>query len=130
TIDLNPISPSAPPSAPSPAPPPATPAPPAAPPAELPAATQPLVAAVTGDKVYVRSGPGTAYYEIGQLTKGDLVQVVGTSNGWYKILPPNGTFCLVAKEFVETDPAAGGGAAPTSGTVKGDYVNVRAGTAI
>ena len=96
--------------------------------AELAPVTQPFVAQVTGDKVYVRSGPGTSYYELGQLSKGDLVYVVGTKSGWYQILPPNGTFCLIAKEFVEVDAA--GGAAPSSGTVKGDYINVRAGTAI
>jgi uncharacterized protein YgiM (DUF1202 family) len=93
-------------------------------PTELPAVTQAFVATVTDNRVNVRSGPGTAYYEMGQLGKGDLVYVVGTSKDWYKILPPNGTFCMIAKEFV--DAAAGA----TSGTVKADYINVRAGTAV
>jgi uncharacterized protein YgiM (DUF1202 family) len=92
--------------------------------AEVPAVTQPFVATVTADSVYVRSGPGTAYYELGKLSKNDLVYVVGTSKGWYQILPPNGTFCLIAKELVEVDSSG------ANGTVKGDYVNVRAGTAI
>lgn len=95
-----------------------------APAPEAAAVTQPFVGTVTADKVYVRSGPGTAYYEVGQLGRGDLVQVVGSRLGWYQILPPNGTFCLVAKEFVETDAAA------TTGTAKADYLNVRAGTAV
>jgi hypothetical protein len=86
--------------------------------------TQPFVATITGDKVYVRSGPDTKYYEIGQLYKGDLVYVVGVNKGWYQVLPPNGSFCLVAREFVDVDT---GGAA---GTIKGDPVNVRAGSAI
>ncbi len=85
--------------------------------------TQPFIATITGDRVYVRSGAGTAYYEIGQLTKGDHVYVVGAANGWYKILPPNGTYCLVAKEYVDAGPAA------NNGTIKGDYINIRAGTA-
>jgi uncharacterized protein YgiM (DUF1202 family) len=96
----------------------------AAAPIELPPVTQAFVAAVGDNKVNVRSGPGTAYYEMGQLAKGDLVYVVGTSKDWYKILPPNGTFCMIAKEFVDADAAA------STGTVKGDYINVRAGTAV
>ena len=86
--------------------------------------TQPFVASINADKVYVRSGPGSAYYELGQLGKGDLVQVVGTRLGWYQILPPNGTFCMIAKEFVDADATGG------TGTVKVDYVNVRAGTSL
>lgn len=86
--------------------------------------TQPYVATVTGDRVYVRSGADRNNYEIGQLAKGDLVYVVGASRGWLQILPPNGSFCLIAKEYVELDPGGG------SGAVKGDYINVRAGTAI
>jgi uncharacterized protein YgiM (DUF1202 family) len=94
-------------------------------PTSMPATmTQEFVGTITADRVYVRSGPGGAYYELGQLSKGDLVQVVGSRMGWYQILPPNGTFCMVAKDLVEVD------AAGTSGTVKADYVNVHAGTAL
>ncbi len=95
-----------------------------APTAEALAVTQPFVATIQADKVYVRSGPGTVHYEMGQLSKGDLVQVVGARQGWYQILPPNGSYCMIAKEFVETE------ADGKSGTVKADYVNVRAGSAI
>jgi uncharacterized protein YgiM (DUF1202 family) len=98
--------------------------------AELPAVTQPFVASITGDKVYVRSGADQKYYEIGQLVKGDLVYIIGTSKGWYQILPPNGSFCMISKEFVELDPAATGTTTSATGTIKGDYVNVHAGTAI
>ena len=101
---------------------PITATPPTTAPAEVAPVTQAFVASVTSDKVYVRSGPGTAYYEIGQLAKNDLVYVVGTSKGWYQILPPNGTYCMIAKDFVD--------AAGAEGTVKADYVNVRAGTAL
>ncbi|HVS70212.1 MAG TPA: hypothetical protein VHQ47_03040 [Phycisphaerae bacterium] len=86
--------------------------------------TKPFVGVVTGDKVYVRAGPGNAYYEMGQLGKGDLVQVTGARLGWYQILPPNGTFCMIAKEYVDAD------ATGQNGTLKADYVNVRAGTAL
>jgi len=105
----------------TPAPAAAAPAPATAPASggEVAAVTQPFIGAVSSDKVYIRSGPGTAYYELGQLTKGDLVYVVGASRGWYQILPPNGTFCMIAKELVDAD-----------GTVNKDYVNLRAGTAV
>ena len=90
---------------------------------EVAAVTQPFVATISSDRVYVRAGPGTAYYEMGQLGKGDLVYVVGSSRGWYQILPPNGTFCMIAKEFADVDASG-------TATVKGDYINIRAGTAL
>jgi hypothetical protein len=74
--------------------------------------------------VYVRSGPGSAYYEIGHLAKGDLVQVADSRPGWYHILPPNGAYCMIAKEYVDTNDTG------QAGTVKGDYINLRAGTAL
>jgi uncharacterized protein YgiM (DUF1202 family) len=108
----------------------ATPPTPAAPgstsaaPAATPALTQPFVGTVNADRVYVRSGPGTAYYELGHVARGDLLQVVGAKGQWFAIFPPNGTFCMIAKEFVEPDSTG------KSGTVKADYVNLRAGTAL
>jgi uncharacterized protein YgiM (DUF1202 family) len=107
-----------------PVPGPAASAPAPAPTVDVGTITQPFVGTITGDKVYLRSGPDTKYYEIGQLYKGDLVYVVGVNKGWYQVLPPNGAFCMVAREFVDLD--TGGAAA----TIKGDPVNVRAGSAI
>lgn len=114
----------------TPASPPATvPAPAMAPSGggQAAAVTQPFIGNVSSDKVYVRSGPGTAYYEIGQLAKGDQVYVVGASRGWYQILPPNGTFCMIAKEMADGDVSANG---TGTATVNKDYVNLRAGTAV
>jgi uncharacterized protein YgiM (DUF1202 family) len=102
----------------------ATPVPAPTPAPEVGSITQPFVATITGDKVYLRSGPDTKYYEIGQLYKGDLVYVVGLNKGWYQVLPPNGSFCMIAKEFIDLDTGGAGG------TIKGDFVNVRAGSAI
>lgn len=110
--------------APAPAPSPATTAPAATAPAEP--AVQPFVGQVTADRVYVRSGPGVNYYEMGQLNKGDLVSVVGGRSRWYQIAPPAGTFALIAKEFVQVDPDNKVGTVKTNG----DYVNVRAGSAL
>ncbi|MCL2647377.1 MAG: hypothetical protein FWD61_10305 [Phycisphaerales bacterium] len=100
------------------------PAPTIAPALESPASTQSFVGTVTADKVYVRSGSDAKYYELGHLGKGDTVQVVGSRNGWYRILPPNGVYCMVAKEYIDLDTSG------DTGTVKADYLNVRAGTAL
>lgn len=82
--------------------------------------TQPFVGEILADRVYVRSGPGTSYYEIGQLGKGDIVNIVGQRGGWYRISPPTGTFCYLAKELVEV------GGDGKVGTVKAEFANVRA----
>ncbi len=98
---------------------------PAATPAATPAsAVQPFVAEVAHTRVYVRSGPGVNYYELGQLTRGDTVQVVGTKNGWYTIDPPAGVYCYVAKDLVEVDSTG------QTGTIKGEFVNIRAASAL
>jgi len=104
-----------------------TPAAPATPAATAPAAEmQPFTGTVTSDRVYVRSGPSSTFYELGQLNKNDLVQVVGVAGGgaWYRIEPPTGVFCLIAKDLVDVD------ATGAVATVKNDFVNVRAGTAL
>ena len=87
-------------------------------------AVQPFVGTITGDHVYVRGAPGTAYYQLVQLKKDETVQVVGTGNGWYQIIPPAGVYCLIAKDFVDAD------ADGKAGTVKNDYINIRAGSAL
>ncbi|MDU4936437.1 MAG: SH3 domain-containing protein, partial [Peptostreptococcaceae bacterium] len=40
---------------------------------------------VTTDTLNVRSGAGTSYSIISKVYKGDTVNIVGSSNGWYKI---------------------------------------------
>ncbi|MGB9792219.1 MAG: N-acetylmuramoyl-L-alanine amidase, partial [Thermacetogeniaceae bacterium] len=40
---------------------------------------------VTGNRVNIRSGPGTSYGVIGQVEEGDVLEAVGESNGWYKV---------------------------------------------
>ena len=68
---------------------------------------------------------GVNYYELGQLGKGDLVSVVGQKLGWYQILPPEGTYFYIAKEYVEADPSGA-----TGKTAKAAFVNVRAASAL
>ena len=40
---------------------------------------------VVASVLNVRSGPGTAYRVIGQLTNGQIVEIISTANGWHKI---------------------------------------------
>ncbi len=56
---------------------------------------------ISGNDVNVRSGEGTRYYATGKLDAGDRVLVLGESNGWYKILPPDGSFSYIDKAAVE-----------------------------
>ncbi len=78
------------------------------------------VGSINANNVNIRSGPGLAYYALGQLTTGDLVNVVGSRNGWDAIDPPVGTLCYIAKKFVHV------GSDTTKGRVSASYVFVRA----
>ncbi|MEM7560112.1 MAG: hypothetical protein AAF394_13420, partial [Planctomycetota bacterium] len=50
----------------------------------------------TDKKVEVRSGPGEDYYATSQTTKGDSFKAFSqTTDGWYGIQPPNGSFSWV-----------------------------------
>lgn len=60
----------------------------------------PFMAEVTGNDVYVRSGPGTNYYHCGKLQRGDKVKVVKTQPGWSCIMPPPAFFSWIAMQYV------------------------------
>ena len=79
------------------------------------------IAQINSDGVYIRSGPGDNYYPTTKLNKGAEVTVVGEKFDWLKIVPPQGSFCYVAKAFI--DKNADGSAASNR-----DDVNVRAGS--
>ncbi len=83
----------------------------------------PYVAEVTGDDVYIRSGPGTNYYRCTKLYKGDRVTVVSSKFSWSQISPPPGSFSWISKRYVKTDPNN-----PKRGFVTGDNVRVYAGS--
>jgi len=84
----------------------------------------PYVAEVVGNEVYVRSGPGTAYYHCGKLNAPDKVIVVGTTHGgWMEIQPPPGSFSWISKNYVTIDPTH-----TKIGVVTGDAVRVWAGS--
>jgi hypothetical protein len=83
----------------------------------------PYVAQITGDDVYIRSGPGTNYYNCGKLRRSDKVEVVSTQFSWSRIVPPAGSFSWISTQYVSIDPNN-----PGIGTVTGDNVRVYAGS--
>jgi uncharacterized protein YgiM (DUF1202 family) len=84
----------------------------------------PYIAQITDDNVYLRSGPGTNYYICGKLNKTDMVKVVQQKYGWSRVVPPEGAFSWISKQYIEIDATN-----PSVGVVTGDNVRVRAGSA-
>jgi uncharacterized protein YgiM (DUF1202 family) len=83
----------------------------------------PYMAEMTGDNVYVHSGPGTNFYVCGKLYTGDKVKIIGKQFSWARIVPPAGSFSWISIQYVSIDPAN-----PTVGTVTGDRVRVYTGS--
>jgi uncharacterized protein YgiM (DUF1202 family) len=83
----------------------------------------PYVAEIIGADVYVRSGPGTAYYFCSKLNEPARVIVAGQTYGWSKIVPPEGSFSWISKNYIKIDPQNA-----TIGFVTGDAVRVWAGS--
>jgi len=83
----------------------------------------PYIAEIISDNVNVRSGPGTNYYRCGNLNTGAKVRVVSSKFSWSQIVPPEGNFSWISKQFVSVDAAD-----PTVGTVTGDGIRVYAGS--
>jgi uncharacterized protein YgiM (DUF1202 family) len=86
-----------------------------------PATTTP--AEVMANDVYIRSGPGTNFYQCGRLYKGDRVQVAKTLQGWSAIVPPPGSYSWIAVQYVSVSIQN-----PTEGIVTGNSVPVYAGS--
>ena len=76
---------------------------------------------INADNVYVRSAAGENYYPTMKLARGTKVTVVGEKFDWLKIVPPDGSFCYVAKAYVDK------GAGEIAKANRAD-VNVRAGS--
>ena len=83
----------------------------------------PFLAEITGDDVYIRSGPGTQYYNCGKVKKDDKVKVVGNKFSWLQIVAPAGSYSWISKQYVQIDAQN-----KTSATVIGDAVRVYAGS--
>ena len=67
---------------------------------------EPTAAYVTATTLNVRKGAGTAYARMGQLHKGDKVQVLSVENGWAKVAYGNavGYVSLNYLTFDEVQP--------------------------
>ena len=83
----------------------------------------PFLAEITNDDVYIRSGPGTQYYNSGNARKGDRVKVVSNKFSWLQVVPPAGSYSWISKQYVQIDAQNN-----TSGTVIGEAVRVYAGS--
>ena len=90
---------------------------------EVDTSSFPYSAVITGDDVYVRSGPGTNFYHCGKLKTGDKVKVVGKQFSWSRIVPPAGSFSWISLQYVTIDATD-----PKVGTVTGENVRVYAGS--
>jgi uncharacterized protein YgiM (DUF1202 family) len=78
---------------------------------------------INSNAVYVRSGPSENDYPTLKLDKGAEVTVVGLRFDWLKIVPPEGSFCYVAKAYVNR---AGNGSIGQVSTT----LNVRIGSSV
>lgn len=59
---------------------------------------------VTGNRVNVRTGPGTNYPSVTKVNRGDMVTIKEQAFGWYKVVLPDGTTTgWIASWFVELD---------------------------
>ena len=78
---------------------------------------------VTGAVINIRSGPGTDYTVIGQVTAGQTYSVSGETNGWYKI-NFNGIEAYISASYMKVSASS---AQVTVGTVSASVVNIRSG---
>ncbi|MEN8127644.1 MAG: hypothetical protein ABFR90_07545 [Planctomycetota bacterium] len=83
----------------------------------------PFIATVTGNNVYVRSGKGTAYYHCSKLNTNDNVTVIEEVFGWAKVVPPEGSYSWIHKDYVDVKKDT-----PKVGVLNGDNVRVWAGS--
>jgi len=79
---------------------------------------------IISNAVFIRCGPGENYYPTMKLDKGAKVKVVGAKFDWLKVTPPDGSFCYVARLYVDRH---GDGKV---GRVIKDSINVRAGSSL
>ena len=71
---------------------------------------------VTTDTLNVRSGAGTSYSIISKVHKGDTVNIVGSSNGWYKIELSSGKTGWVSSDYVSIGSSSGSSNGSSSAT--------------
>jgi len=80
----------------------------------------PFTGVIIESQTDVRAGASDRFYRVGELDKGQLVQVDEVISGWNKIVPPKGVYSYISKAFVN---AKGDG---TAGEVNSDSSKVTA----
>ena len=71
------------------------------PPPEIENAKFQAVGSINSNAVYIRSGPSENDYPTMKLDRDQKVTAVGVRGDWLKIVPPEGSYCYVAKAYVE-----------------------------
>ncbi|MCC7407674.1 MAG: hypothetical protein IT442_06355 [Phycisphaeraceae bacterium] len=61
----------------------------------------PFTGIVTEDNVKARAGAAAAFYAVGDVPRGALVQVVNVISGWSVVQPPTGVTSYISKAYVE-----------------------------
>lgn len=61
----------------------------------------PYTGTIINETVAVRAGAGQSFYIVGDLRSGSQVVVDEVMFGWYKIVPPEGTYSFVSKTYVD-----------------------------
>ena len=72
----------------------------------------------------VRSGAGTNHSIIGKLYKGDKVDILDSSNNWYKVKLSNGKIGWASSQYIDTNHSAN---SQNNGTVNTSALNIRQG---
>ena len=83
----------------------------------------PYIAEILGSDINIRSGSGRNYYSCGKISAPAQIVVVDQSYNWSQILPPQGSFSWIFKDYVNIEPDD-----PTVGVVSNDNVRVYAGS--
>ena len=55
---------------------------------------------VTGNKVNLRSGPGTGHRAVAQANSGDTAYIIGFNNQWYKVIC-KGVVCYIRSDYLQ-----------------------------
>lgn len=86
---------------------------------------------VTASTLNIRSGPSTSNSIVGKAYKGNTVDILSSSNGWYKVKLSNGQVGWASGDYISTSGQGGGGSEETpstgKGTVTASALNIRSG---
>lgn len=77
---------------------------------------------ITGENVYMRSGPGKGYDTLGYFEDGESVTVQEEKEGWHRVIRTNGQQCWVWGTYIIQATSA-----PNKGVVTGSQVYMRSG---